>query len=146
MPKHILLVVIILLTINLHAQYDYSLKTSQELSYNNLNAGFKNPPPESRLRCYWWWPNGMATKESITRDLEEMKAKGYGGASIVDAGSSSYDVAHKTEAGPVFMSPKWMELSPHAVTEADRIRSESSVNGQCGCNPGAPAITPERDL
>src|SRR5690606_8052433 len=126
MPKHILLVVIILLTIDLHGQYDYSLKTSQELSYNNLNAGFQNPPPESRLRCYWWWLNGMATKESITRDLEEMKAKGYGGASIVDAGSSCYDVAHKTKAGTVFMSPEWMELYQHAVKEADQIGIEIS--------------------
>src|SRR5690606_24363525 len=110
MPKHILLVVIILLTIDLHGQYDYSLKTSQEISYNGLDAGLQNTRPESSVRCYWWWLNGMDSKESITRDLEEMKAKGYGGASIVDEGSSSYDVAHKTEAGPVFMSPEWMEL------------------------------------
>src|SRR5690606_37127993 len=94
----------------------------------------------------WWWLNGMATKESITRDLEEMKAKGYGGASIVDAGSSSYDVAHKTEAGPVFMSPEWMELYQHAVKEADRIGIELSVNVQSGWNPGAPSITPEMAL
>lgn len=135
-----------MLTIDLHGQYDYSLKTSQEISYNALNAGFQNPPPESRLRCYWWWLNGMATKESITRDLEEMKAKGYGGASIVDAGSSSYDVAHKTEAGPVFMSPEWMELYQHAVKEADRIGIELSVNVQSGWNPGAPSITPDMAL
>jgi len=43
--------------------------------------------------AYWWWLNSMATKESITRDLEQMKAKGYGGASIVDGGSSNYSVA-----------------------------------------------------
>ena len=57
----------------------------------------------------------MATKESITRDLEQMKANGYGGASIVDAGSSNYTVAKKTKAGPVFMSPEWMELYKYAV-------------------------------
>mgnify|MGYP000293735057 CR=1 FL=1 len=47
----------------------------------------------------------MATKESITRDLEEMKAKGYGSATLIDAGSSSYEIATKTAHGPVFMSP-----------------------------------------
>ncbi len=44
----------------------------------------------------------MATNESSTRDLEQMKAKEYAGASIVDAGSSNYKVALKTPAGPVF--------------------------------------------
>ncbi|WP_236977138.1 glycosyl hydrolase [Membranihabitans maritimus] len=143
MPKYILLVLITLLSIDICGQTDYSLKTKQDISFNDLDSGFQNPPPGSRLRCYWWWLNGMATKESITRDLEEMKAKGYGGASIVDAGSSSYDIAHKTKAGPVFMSPNWMDLYQHAVKEADRIGIELSVNVQSGWNPGAPTITPE---
>jgi hypothetical protein len=117
--------------------------TTTSVSYPELKAGFASPPDEARLRCYWWWLNSMATKESITRDLEEMKDKGYGGASLVDAGSSNYKVAAKTAAGPVFMSPEWMELYRHAVKEAERIGVELSVNVQSGWNPGAPSITPE---
>lgn len=117
--------------------------TTTSVPYPELKSGFANPPAEARLRCYWWWLNSMATKESITRDLEEMKAKGYGGASLVDAGSSNYQVARKTPAGPVFMSPEWMELYKHAVKEADRIGIELSVNTQSGWNPGAPSVTPE---
>jgi hypothetical protein len=117
--------------------------TTTSVSYPELKAGFASPPDEARLRCYWWWLNSMATKESITRDLEEMKDKGYGGASLVDAGSSNYLVASKTAAGPVFMCPDWMELYKHAVKEADRIGIELSVNVQSGWNPGAPSITPE---
>lgn len=119
------------------------IKTDKTQKFSELRSGFANPPAESRLRCYWWWLNSMATKASITRDLEEMKAKGYGGASIVDAGSSNYQVALKTAAGPVFMSPGWMELYKHAVREADRTGIELSVNVQSGWNPGAPSITPE---
>jgi len=120
-----------------------SLQTDLSVEFTQLEDGFHNPPSESRLRCYWWWLNSMATKESITRDLEEMKDKGYGGASLVDAGSSNYQVALKTPAGPVFMSPEWMELYKHAVKEADRIGIELSENAQSGWNPGAPSITPE---
>lgn len=127
----------------LHAQPDYRIGTDFTTRLSSVREGFTNPPPESRLRCYWWWLNSMATRESITRDLEEMSAKGYGGASIVDAGSSSYTVASKTTAGPVFMSPAWMELFRHAVREADRLGIELSVNVQSGWNPGAPSITPE---
>jgi hypothetical protein len=124
----------------------YDLSISTAVQYDQLKKEFASPPNESRLRCYWWWLNSMATKQSITRDLEEMKAKGYGGASIVDAGSSSYDVAKKTAAGPVFMSDAWMELYKHAIKEAQRLGIELSVNIQSGWNPGGPTITPELAL
>ncbi len=135
-----------MLSLLLAAQPNYRMETETAIPVSKLTEEFKNPPPESRLRCYWWWLNSMATKESITRDLEEMKAKGYGGASLVDAGSSNYQVARKTAAGPVFMGPEWMELYQHAVREADRLGIELSVNVQSGWNPGAPSITPDMAL
>jgi len=137
------LLLIFLLASLLSTAQQKNIFTNTSVPYPELKAGFANPPNEARLRCYWWWLNSMATKESITRDLEEMKDKGYGGASLVDAGSSNYQVAAKTAAGPVFMSPEWMELYKHAVKEADRIGIELSVNVQSGWNPGAPTITPE---
>ena len=73
-----------------HLQTD-TTETNTELAKN-----FQNPLAKPQLTCYWWWLNGMATKASITRDLEQMKAKGYDGASLVDAGSSNYQVAKKT--------------------------------------------------
>lgn len=137
------LFLIVLLASLLATAQQKNIFTSTDVSYDQLKSGFTNTPNEARLRCYWWWLNSMATKESITRDLEEMKDKGYGGASIVDAGSSNYQVARKTTAGPVFMSPEWMELYKYAVKEAERIGIELSVNVQSGWNPGAPSITPE---
>lgn len=146
MKKISLLSFLFVFSLIIKAQTNPYLQTDKRVDFKQLKSGFETPPAESRLRCYWWWLNSMATKESITRDLEEMKAKGYGGASIVDAGSSNYQVAHKTAAGPVFMSPAWMALYQHAVKEADRIGIELSVNTQSGWNPGAPSITPEMAL
>ena len=54
----------------------YILHTLDTIPYAIVQKGFVNPPAESRLRCYWWWLNSMATKESITRDLEQMQANG----------------------------------------------------------------------
>lgn len=141
--------ILVLLAFSLTAtaqNINYSLATSPVINYTQLSLGFKTPPPEARLRCYWWWLNSMVTKESITHDLQQMKIKGYGGASIIDAGSSNYLVAHKTPAGPLFMSPAWMELYKHAVKEAQRLGLELSVNVQSGWNPGGPTITPEYAL
>lgn len=112
----------------------------------NLVADFLNPPDYARIRAYWWWLNSNVTKECITLDLEAMKANGYGGAIIFDAGSSNYTVAEKTGAGPAFLSDKWLVLFGHAIKEADRLGLEISVNVQSGWNPGGPSVTPENAL
>lgn len=128
----------------LQAQWNipYSL-APRSVSNRDLEQHFLSPQPESRLHVFWWWLNGIATKESITRDLEEMKSKGFGGAIIFDAGSSDYSREYETVCGPRFMSPEWMELYAHAVREADRLGLELSINLQSGWNPGAPCVTPE---
>lgn len=143
MKKTLFAFILLLNWLLIAAQYSRpSLLTSNSINYQHLQTGFVSPPEESKLRCYWWWLNSMSTKASITRDLEQMKLNGYGGASIVDAGSN-YVLTNKSQAGPVFMSAPWMELYKHAVKEAERIGIELSVNIQSGWNPGGPTITPE---
>ncbi len=112
----------------------------------NIEADFLNPPDYARIRAYWWWLNSNVTKNCITLDLEAMKANGYGGAIIFDAGSSNYTVAKKTDAGPAFLSDKWLEMFAHAIKEADRLNLEISINVQSGWNPGGPSVTPENAL
>jgi len=77
---------------------------------DTLAAGFANPPPEARTRAYWWWLNGNVTKAAITRDLEEMKTKGFGGGIITDAGGAEQEGNAQVPAGPAFFSPEWREL------------------------------------
>jgi hypothetical protein len=130
--------------------------TSDKTHYNNgitraqpstnIEADFLNPPDYAKIRSYWWWLNSNITKECITQDLEAMKANGYGGAVIFDAGSSNYTVARKTEAGPAFLSNEWLELFKHAVIEADRLGLVLSINVQSGWNPGGPSVTPENAM
>ena len=107
-----------------------------------LREGFTNPPPEARLRCYWWWLNGNTTKAAITRDLEQMKAKDYGGALLVDADGSSQQGNNPAPAGPMFGSPEWRVLYLHALREAQRLDLEISLNILSGWNLGGPEVTP----
>ena len=108
-----------------------------------LEDGFRNPPREARLRCYWWWLNSHVTKQSITRDLTEMKAKHYGGAIIVDAGGAEQRGNDRVPAGPVFGSPEWRALYRHAIAEASRLNLELSLNILSGWNLGGPPVKPE---
>jgi hypothetical protein len=108
---------------------------------DSLESGWENTPREARLRAYWWWLNGCVTKQAITRDLEEMKAKGFGGAMICDADGSSQDGNERAPHGPTFLSAEWRELYRHALREADRLGLEMSLNIQSGWNLGGPMVT-----
>lgn len=106
---------------------------------NDLAKTFMMPPDEGKLWCYWWWLNGAASKAGITRDFEEMRKQGIGGALLFDAGEAGPEAPR----GPHFMSAAWRELSTHAVREADRRSIVLSVNLCSGWDAGGPWVTPE---
>ena len=103
---------------------------------------FHNPPSNYGIRCWWWWLNGNVDKETITRDLEQMKAKGFSGACIFDAGGADQRGNGQVPEGPMFGSPAWKELYVHAIKEADRLGLVMSIGIQSGWNLGGPDITP----
>ena len=107
----------------------------------SLEDGWNNPPTQARLRAYWWWLNGNVTSNAITRDLEAMKAKGFGGAIICDADGASQDGNDKVPHGPAFFSPAWRGLFKHTLHEAGRLGLEMSLNIQSGWNLGGPMVT-----
>ncbi len=106
-----------------------------------LDDGWQNPPNEARLRAYWWWLNGDVTSNSITHDLEEMKAKGFGGAVLIDAGGADQWGNAQVPHGPDFFSPAWRALYQHTLHEASRLGLEISLNIQSGWNLGGPTVT-----
>src|ERR1035438_2479585 len=72
-----------------------------------------------------------------------MKAKGYGGALLVDADGSNQQGNRKTKAGPMFGTPAWRALYLHALREAARLDLEISLNIESGWNLGGPDVKPE---
>ena len=106
---------------------------------DKLAKDFETPPVASRAWCYWWWLNGAASKEGITRDFEEMRKQGISGALLIDAGQAGPEAPR----GPKFMSDEWRELYKHAVREADRCGIVLTVNLCSGWNAGGPWVTPE---
>lgn len=104
----------------------------------DLASGFASPPDSAKPWAYWWWLDSYATKEGITKDLEEMKRQGIAGVLLFDAGEGK-----GSPVGPVFMSPEWRDLFKHAIHEANRLDVEVGVNLCSGWNAGGTWVTPE---
>jgi hypothetical protein len=105
-----------------------------------LEEGFKNPPASSSPHTYWYWMDGMVTKEGITHDLESMSKIGVGGANIGHIMLS--------QAGPVkTMSEEWWGMMEHAVKEGARLGVEiGAFNSPGWSSSGGPWIKPEHAM
>lgn len=105
-----------------------------------LEQNFDKPPIHAKLKAYWLWVNGNVTKESIKRDLEEMKIKGFGGAVLCDMDRSYVGGNNQVPHGPDFMSKEWRGLYKYTLVEANRLGLEISLNITSGWALGGPMI------
>jgi hypothetical protein len=81
----------------------------------SLEAGFVNPPDDTKPWCYWYWISDHISKEGITRDLEAMARVGIGEAFIGNI------FLEDVPAGKVkVLSPEWWSLVEHAIREGGR--------------------------
>ncbi len=107
----------------------------------DVSARFRNPPQDAKPSGYWWWLYNNVDKASITRDLEEFRAKGAGAVLLVCSGNWG---AGPIPSGPEFLSEEWGELFVHALNEAERLDIKVDVNMAPGWNMGGPWITPDK--
>jgi hypothetical protein len=130
---------IILLTV--HTLFIFS---QDKLDYNSVGNNFDEPIVTAKPTSFWWWLNSIADKPSITRDLEEFKAKGMGGVTLICSSNWPQNKNVIPERGPLFLSPEWLELFKHTINEAARLGLEVGVNFcASGWTMGGPWITPE---
>lgn len=108
----------------------------------NTNQKLQTPVWGSDKPHTWWhWMNGNVTKEGITLDLESMVRVGIGGFQNFDAGTG-------IPKGPVvYLSPQWLELKKHAISEASRLGLEFTMHNCPGwSSSGGPWISPELSM
>lgn len=105
-----------------------------------LGNSFLSPPDHARPRVYWWWLYNRVNKESITRDLEEFKAKGISGVNLICTGGYAGSGALP---GVDWLGEEWRALYRHAVREAKRLQIEMGFNMAGGWTMMGPWVTPD---
>ena len=108
---------------------------------DDLEAGFRNPPPECRPGVYWYFMDGNLTREGMTADLESMKAAGIGNLVFLEVNVG-------VPRGPVdFLSDEWQDLFAHAVREAERLGIEITLGSGPGwAGSGGPWVKMEQSM
>lgn len=95
---------------------------------------------EQRPWAYWWWMGSAVDKKNITLQLETFHKAGMGGVHIIPIyGAKGYESRYIE-----FLSPQWMEMLAHSVSEAHRLGMDIDMTAGTGWCFGGPNIT--RDL
>jgi len=108
---------------------------------DELEQGFRNPSDAYKPHTFWHWMNGHVTRESITRDLEDMKRIGLGGFML-------WNTHEGIPKGPVkYASQQWWELLEHTINKAERLGLEMGIYNCAGwSSTGAAFVTPDKAM
>ena len=78
----------------------------------DLYSIFQDPPAEARPFVRWWWNGNKIKAEEIDRELELLKAAGFGGVEINPIALP--EAIHTIDKSHVWMSDEWIDLVVHA--------------------------------
>ena len=103
--------------------------------------GFMNPPVCARPGAFWAWLEGHVSLDRITYELEEMKAKGMGGADIWDV-HAYINPDGMIPAGPTFLGEESVKAIAHTLREAKRLGLRMGMVAASGWNAGGTWVKP----
>ena len=98
------------------------------------------PEPTSTTRpaTYWWWPASAVDPANITKQLEVFQAAGLGGVHIIPI----YGAKGAEGRSIPYLTPRWLEMLHHTVTEAARLGMFVDLTTGTGWCFGGPNVEP----
>ena len=108
-----------------------------------LEAGFSDPPPISRIWCWWQCHGSAFTKQELTHQLEQFAEQGFGGVEIKDTVLQPRDERTESIKDIPFMSSEWLDMFAHAERECKRLNLILRSRFGSGWNAGGPWVSPE---
>jgi hypothetical protein len=105
-----------------------------------LHRQFANPPDSSRIMMRWWWFGPAATKDEITRELEQMKSAGIGGVEIANLYPLALDDPKTGFHNTPYLSDEHLNALRWANDEARRLGLRVDITLCSGWPFGGPHI------
>ena len=99
--------------------------------------------PEITSECkpwtYWWWMGSAVDSTNLTKNLETLSQAGIGGVHVIPI----YGVKGYEKSYIPYLSPEWMSMLAHTVSEAGRLDMGVDMTTGTGWPFGGPQIGPE---
>lgn len=92
---------------------------------------------ENRPFVRWWWLGSAVDKEGLTFNLEEFSKKGLGGVEITPI----YGVKGNEANDISYLSPEWMDMLSHTISEGQRLGLQIDMNNGTGWPFGGPEVS-----
>jgi hypothetical protein len=94
---------------------------------------------ETKPWTRWWWHGSAVTKEGITAELEAYSRAGLGGVEITPI----YGVHGHEDKFIPYLSPQWIEMFKHTLSEAKRLGLGVDIATGTGWPFGGPWVEDE---
>jgi hypothetical protein len=111
-----------------------------EITYETLSTGFKNPPSRARPFVYHWWLGGNVDTARLREEILSLHKAGIAGFTIFEIGSEDTKLY---KPGPAFLGRESLEIIKYAVTLAGTLGMEVGLNTASSWNAGGAWISPE---
>lgn len=87
----------------------------------------------------WWWEGSAVDQKNLTAAMEQYKAAGLGGMEL----TAIYGVKGEEASFIDFLSPKWMQMLKHTLSEAKRLGLGIDMANATGWPFGGRWVKPE---
>ncbi|MBM3861303.1 MAG: glycoside hydrolase [Verrucomicrobia bacterium] len=91
---------------------------------------------ETKPWAYHWWLGSAVDKDNLTRELTRYRDAGLGGVHIIPIYGAKGAESRYIE----YLSPRWMEMLRHTVTEANRLGLGVDMTTGSGWCFGGPTV------
>lgn len=92
---------------------------------------------ENRPFVRWWWLGSAVDSIGLTYNLEEFAGKGLGGVEITPI----YGVKGNEANDISYLSPHWMQMLGHTISEGNRLGLQIDMNNGTGWPFGGPNVS-----
>lgn len=101
-----------------------------------LHADWPQAASVNKPWTRWWWHGSAVTETELTRELESFARAGIGGVEITPI----YGVIGNESNEKVFLSPEWLGLVRHTLTEAKRLGMQVDIVPGTGWRLGSESV------